>query len=448
VSAGLAVDDVLPALYARLRGRLGSVVYRFRIPPEDAEDVVQTTLMLAVAKWHAIREPEPWLLTTLRNRCILYWRARMPEREHTRQLVDLDLERAVEPEQNRRDWLADLGRVWHHLPPKQQTLLTMRFREGLTSGEAAAAVGLAASSERKTTHRALARLREALSAARAPEPAPRQRQAPQRVAGQELAQRLRAEGGAAAAWMAAVDAFALLRAPHRRVQVVEQLAAVGQRLGPPRLAELGIEALAAFRRELGEPAKTDERTLYGLRSFLAWAGERGEHALEANAVREALCVTKRWRRAKVADTGAAAAWLPAIEAFLAASSANAVTRLQYRSHVLAGSATMRWRPLADLLEGDLVAFRVALLADGRSARTHLCALAAVRCFLVWAGEHGWHTVEGDVVRIALRGWDSRRKEHPAREESRAELASDRTAARLPAIGVRLPIPRRRRGVSR
>jgi RNA polymerase sigma factor (sigma-70 family) len=177
VSAGLAVDDVLPALYARLRGRLGRLLYRHRIPPEDAEDLVQTTLMLAVAKWHAIREPEAWLLGTLHKRCIVYWRARVPQREHMRQLEELDLERAVESDQNRRDWLADLDRVWHHLSPKQQTLLTLRFREGLTSGEAAGAVGLAASSERKTTLRALARLREALSAARAPEPAPRQRQA-------------------------------------------------------------------------------------------------------------------------------------------------------------------------------------------------------------------------------------------------------------------------------
>jgi RNA polymerase sigma factor (sigma-70 family) len=438
VSASQAIDDALPALYARLRGRLDLVLYRHRIPLEDAEDLVQTALLLAVARWNEIREPERWLPGTLHNLCILYWRARKRQWERTRQLEELDLELGAEPDQNRRDCLADLRKVWHHLSPTQRTLLTLQFDEGLSPREAAGIAGLAWSSVRKITHRAFERLRAALSTAPTPEPArgqwrPRQPVAGQALAKRALAERLRAEGGAAAAWMAAVDAFSLLRAPHRRAQLVRQLAAVGLRLGPPQLAELGIEDLAAFRRALGGPATVREKTLYGPRSFLAWAGERGEHALEPNAVRQALCVAKTWRQAAAPDTGAAAVWLPTIEAFLAASSANAVTRLQYRSHLLAAGAVVMWRPLADLSGSDLVAYRAALLADGRSTGTHLCALAALRCFLVWAGEHGWHGVKGDVVRVALRGWSSRRKGHPEPGESRTGPASRRRAAQPPSI---------------
>jgi len=314
VSASQAIDEVLPALYAQLRSRFGGVLYRYRIPAEDAEDLVQTALLLAVAKWNDIRDPEAWLFGTLHQRCVLYWRRRRSQMERTRQLEDSDLGRGVEPEQSRRERLADLGKVWHHLPPTQRKLLVLRFQEGMSPREAAQAAGLAYNSVRKITNRAFERLREALGTA-----------PPSGSAG-------------------------------------------GQRA--PRL-QVAAPALVA--------------------------------------------------RLRAAETGATAVWTSAVEAFLARSSVSATTRHQYRHHLFAAGAALGWRPLAELTDSDLLAFRAALLADGRATGTHLCALLVMRCFLVWASEQGWHAIERDVIRAVLRGWGSRRKGPPVQSGSGREV---------------------------
>src|SRR5580692_8609926 len=77
-----AVDE-LSVVLRRLRPAIRRILARYRIPPQDAEDVVQTALMLAVMKWAEIVMPDLWLLGTLQNRCIMYWRVR--RRESARQ---------------------------------------------------------------------------------------------------------------------------------------------------------------------------------------------------------------------------------------------------------------------------------------------------------------------------------------------------------------------------
>jgi RNA polymerase sigma factor (sigma-70 family) len=413
VGASQTVDDVLPAIYAQLRARLGRVLYRHRIPPEDAEDLVQTTLLLAVAQWNKIRNPEAWLLGTLHKRCILYWRARMPERERTRQLDDLDLNRGVAPDQHRRDWLADLAKVWHHLSPTHRRLLTLRYDQGLTSKEAADATGLAFGSVRKTTLRAVERLRGALTLAPPPRSGGRGQPATAEVglvprqpaAAFAMAAQLRGAGGAAAAWIAAVDVFVSLKPLHLRGNLARDLAAAGLGLGPPPLAEMGAGDLERYRLSVSDRAPwVRAHMLYSLRSFLLWAGERGEHALPADSVCEALRVGQTIRLPAAPRAEAAAEWVASADAFLASSWLAASTRRLYRQHLMAAGATLGRRPLAELSESDLLAFRAALLADGRAAGTHLSVLTAVRCFLAWTAEQGGHAIDLDVIRVALRGW--------------------------------------------
>ncbi len=131
-------------------------------------------------------------------------------------------------------------------------------------------------------------------------------------------------------------------------------------------------------------------------------------ALQPDAVREALRVGKTIRR-EAAGKGATAEWSAAVDAFLAASTVTAPTRQQYRCHLFAAGTVFGWRPLVELTEYDLLAFRAALLADGRAGGTHLVALLVVRCFLVWAWEQGWIGIDREVFRVVLQGWDSRRK---------------------------------------
>ena len=410
--ASQEIGDVLPALSARLRRRFGGVLYRYGIPADDGEDLVQTTLLLAVAKWHDIRDPERWLIGTLQKRCIIYWRAHRSQTEHTRPLEEWDRELGVEADQTRRERFADLGKVWHLLAPAHRKLLLLRFQEGLSTREAAQAVGLAYSGVRKTTNRACERLREALATAPPRETPPGQGAPRQPAAAPALANRLRAEGGAAAAWMAAVDGFTAAKAPYLRTQVSRDLAAAGVALGVPSLTELRIEQLAAFRLTLaGKAPGLRSQILCRLRSFVLWAGECGDHALAPDAVREALLVGKTIKR-EAAGTAATDDWRAAVEGFLTVATVTARTQRQYRCHLFHAGAVFGWRPLAELTGSDLLAFRAALLADGRSAATHAYHLVVLRCFLMRAWEQGWLTIDQDVIREVLRGWDSRREGPP------------------------------------
>ena len=431
------IGHVLPALSARLRRSFRGVLYSYGIPADDGEDLVQTTLLLAVAKWNDIRDPEAWLLGTLRKRCILYWRTRRSHMEYTRPIEEMDREYSVEPDQTRRQLFADLEKVWHHLPPTQRKLLFLRFREGMNPGEAAQEVGLAQNSVRKTTQRAIDRLREVLGMT-PPQPSQSRRppRAP-RLRGAAVMKRLRAKGDAGAAWLAALEAFAAVKAPHLRAQLLRCVAAAGIALGPPRLAELNIEHLAALRLALaGRSPRLRAEIFYSLRSFLLWASERGDHALQPDAVRQALRVGKTIR-GEAPGKGATAGWSAAVRAFLAAATMTAPTRQQYRYHLLTAGAALGWRPLAELTESDLLVFRAVLLADGRAAGTHLCALIALRRFLVWAWEQGWLAIDRNFIQVVLQGWDSR-QEGPAAGTAPGASTRLKGAAAHPKRVVRPP----------
>jgi DNA-directed RNA polymerase specialized sigma24 family protein len=47
-----------------------------RIPAQDAEDLLQDAVLVFWAKRDSIASPAPWLLATLRNRCLFYRRKR------------------------------------------------------------------------------------------------------------------------------------------------------------------------------------------------------------------------------------------------------------------------------------------------------------------------------------------------------------------------------------
>jgi RNA polymerase sigma factor (sigma-70 family) len=299
VSESLSIDDVLPEVYRQLRGRIVRVLQMYRIPVEDAEDLIQTVLLLAVSKWSGIRDPKAWLIGTLQKRCILYWRWQMKQRRRFKPLDDATALLAAAPAQARWELLADLGAAARRLPTSQRRLVVLRFQLGLTPSEAAAAAGLAHSSVRKILSRGLAGLREQLSELR-----------PQRPA-----------------------------RPRRR---------------PP------------------------------------------------------------------------AAWTAAVESWLGASSLTSQTRGQYRSHVAAAETSMGSPPLAELSPADLVAYRAALLEDGRAPGTHVCELVALRSFLLWALERGLHGVNAESLRTALRGWhlgERRRRAAPRATGTQGKAAA-------------------------
>ncbi|HRC87527.1 MAG TPA: sigma-70 family RNA polymerase sigma factor [Thermoanaerobaculia bacterium] len=136
--------------------KLAQILARYRIPAQDAEDVLQETLLTYVHKYDEVRNPEAWLVVTLRNRCLIYWRRK---RKQFYQAVDTAiLELLSEPEapsQQRAELHYDLERLIAHLPDRCQSLLKLRYGLGCSSIEVADRMGYRQSSIRKVTSRCL-----------------------------------------------------------------------------------------------------------------------------------------------------------------------------------------------------------------------------------------------------------------------------------------------------
>ena len=158
-------DWLLEDLLKRLQGRLERILFRYQIPPEDSEDVLQEAVLTLIYKRKKIRDPEAWLVATLRNRCLMYWRSR---RSRLYEAVDSEiLELMAKPSgtpQLSGELRADLEAAISELPERCRNLLRLRYGLGYKPAEVAERMGYRASSIRKITSRCLTALTERLSA--------------------------------------------------------------------------------------------------------------------------------------------------------------------------------------------------------------------------------------------------------------------------------------------
>jgi RNA polymerase sigma factor (sigma-70 family) len=156
-------EPSLEEILGRTQSKLKRVLSRYRIPAQDAEDILQDTFLIMVSKLGTIRNPEAWLVGTLANRCIIYWR-----RHRTRlvELVDSTiLELLAEgeaPAQEQSDIRTDLEAMLSCLPNRCRSVLRLRYGFGCTTAEVAEQTGYCKSSIRKVTRRCLATLTEQL----------------------------------------------------------------------------------------------------------------------------------------------------------------------------------------------------------------------------------------------------------------------------------------------
>lgn len=159
---GLA-EPSLEEILERTAPRLKKVLSRYRIPPQDADDLLQETFLILITKAGSIRNPDAWLLATLANRCIIYWRK---HRTKLWDLVDsaiLELLADVEaPPQERADLRYDLDSLLLALPERCRSVLRLRYGFGCSTAETAEKMGYCKSSIRKVTRRCLAALTEQL----------------------------------------------------------------------------------------------------------------------------------------------------------------------------------------------------------------------------------------------------------------------------------------------
>jgi RNA polymerase sigma factor (sigma-70 family) len=147
-----------------VRPRMKTLFAHYRVPPQDTEDIVQQALLALLYQRHVVRDPEAWLMGTLRNKCLLYWR------ECRRKLYDAVDAAVLEvmaeplaPEQEDADVRRDLAAAIERLPERCRTLLSLRYSQGYEPPELAQRLGYSQTSISKTTTRCLAALTRQLT---------------------------------------------------------------------------------------------------------------------------------------------------------------------------------------------------------------------------------------------------------------------------------------------
>ena len=161
-----APERALERSLDELRPRLRGLFAHHRIPPEDAEDILQQTLLAYLYKRDSVEDFDKWLLGAVRKRCLMYWRGRR-RRFYTAidaAILDELAEQGV-PEQERADFHRDLNRVVGALSRRCRQLLRLRFGLGYDPPEAARRLGYRPSGIYKTIERCLAALASGMTRA-------------------------------------------------------------------------------------------------------------------------------------------------------------------------------------------------------------------------------------------------------------------------------------------
>ncbi len=153
------IQDDLPQLVEKLASEFARLFTYFRIPAQDAEDLLQDALVLYITKRPQIVTPDAWLIGTLRYRCLLYWRKR---RRRLLEAVDdallQELSGSTSPRQENDDLARDLSGAIGRLPDRCKSLLRLRYGLGCDDPEVALRMGYSPTGIRKIAHRCLSAL--------------------------------------------------------------------------------------------------------------------------------------------------------------------------------------------------------------------------------------------------------------------------------------------------
>ena len=124
-------DEELTELVGAVKPLALRVCRRYSIPVQDAEDLIQQSLVAFIDRRDQVQNPEAWLAGTLRNQCLMYWRRR---RRRLYDAVDTsileELSAPTRPEQEKVDLERDLSKVHGRLPSRCRSVLELRYGLG------------------------------------------------------------------------------------------------------------------------------------------------------------------------------------------------------------------------------------------------------------------------------------------------------------------------------
>ena len=153
----MATPDGFAEFVAARHPALLRTAYLLTGHAQDAEDLVQTTLVKVVPQWRRIADnPEPYVRRVMVNENVSRWRRRRWREQST---DDLPETLASDPDVAEllvvRDALARLA-------PRQRAVLVLRYYEGLSEAEIARQLSIAPGTVKSQARDGLARLRAAL----------------------------------------------------------------------------------------------------------------------------------------------------------------------------------------------------------------------------------------------------------------------------------------------
>jgi RNA polymerase sigma factor (sigma-70 family) len=152
-------------LLEQLEPDVRRLLWRFHVPAEDAEDLLQDAVVSFLLRREEISTPEPWFLATLKNRCLQYWRRR---RRSLLRAIDAGLLEEIgptaAPEQERADLRRDLDGALGGLTPRCRKILKLRYGYEYTGPEIASQIGAREDTVRQATLRCLSALSRNLTA--------------------------------------------------------------------------------------------------------------------------------------------------------------------------------------------------------------------------------------------------------------------------------------------
>lgn len=123
-----------------LQPKLIEILSRYRIPVEDAEEMLEQLFLTLYMRDGTLESPDRWLLLSLKNRCLIYWRSR---RERLSRDVDKSLLTVLASPQVSESEKAGmrrfLGEALTHLPEQCRAPLEQRY--GLGGAKPAASGG-------------------------------------------------------------------------------------------------------------------------------------------------------------------------------------------------------------------------------------------------------------------------------------------------------------------
>jgi RNA polymerase sigma-70 factor (sigma-E family) len=144
-------------------GALIRVAYLLTCDQHAAEDLLQTALTKAAARWgHIHSAPEAYVRQAMYREQVSWWRRRARHRETTMAEVP-DLAAAV-PDISAETRLS-LQQALRALPAGKRAVLVLRYFEDLPEAQVASILGCSVGTVRSQTHKAITQLRAVLDSA-------------------------------------------------------------------------------------------------------------------------------------------------------------------------------------------------------------------------------------------------------------------------------------------